>query len=128
MIDPNHVSKRIFPGMSQDLQNQLVLPKHSRDDSVDSSAMSQSALESPSESTTSPQLPSLLTQAKNFTKATVRHVAGGMRKVTQEIYNQRLALCTACEHYLRGRCSKCGCFLRAKAWWASEKCPAEKWD
>jgi hypothetical protein len=73
-------------------------------------------------------LPSLLTQAKNFTKATVRHVSNGMRKVTQDVYDRRLQACAECTHKTGTRCSKCGCFLRAKAWWASEKCPVGKWD
>ena len=75
-------------------------------------------------------MPSTPRLIKNFTKAVVKHAKDGFNKVTVEEYNRRLQICGKCELREENRCShvKCGCFLKRKAWWASEKCPIGKWE
>ena len=67
--------------------------------------------------------------AKNFGQSALNHLANGMKKVSDEIYNSRVEKCKTCEHYDASlhRCKNCGCFLKIKASWDSEKCPIDKW-
>lgn len=48
---------------------------------------------------------------------------------TKEQRNQRIDICKSCEHLfkLTSSCKKCGCFMTAKTWLASAKCPINKW-
>lgn len=85
--------------------------------------------------------PSFLQKAVGFGQSVAKHVANGLKAVTAEEYDKRLAICRGegenenCPHYLDsykgGRCAKCGCGLAgavfAKAKWASEHCPIGKW-
>ena len=54
-------------------------------------------------------------------------------KVSKEIYNERYATCQACPAFIESsnRCSKCGCFMKAKAWLNAKPeklCPLRKWE
>jgi len=54
-------------------------------------------------------------------------------KVSREIYDERYATCQACPAFIESsnRCSKCGCFMKAKAWInadANKLCPLRKWE
>lgn len=40
---------------------------------------------------------------------------------------ERLKICRECEHFDGHRCSKCGCFMIAKALMATSQCPIGKW-
>jgi hypothetical protein len=40
---------------------------------------------------------------------------------------ERLSICASCEYLNGQRCRACGCFVKAKAALASEKCPKNKW-
>jgi hypothetical protein len=71
--------------------------------------------------------PSLLKQAGNLTKAVSKHVAGGLKEVSFEVYSDRLATCKDCEFREKNKCLDCGCFILKKAWWKSEDCPQGKW-
>ena len=64
---------------------------------------------------------------KNLTKAVIKHVGSGAKKITQEQYDERLSICSDCDFHHNNRClhASCGCFLKKKAWWASEDCPFE---
>lgn len=77
------------------------------------------------------QGPGLIQKAVNFGKAVVRHVADRGRKVSDEVYLARLAICTDCPSLnpQRFSCNEqtCGCRLTAKARWRSESCPLQKW-
>ena len=75
------------------------------------------------------KLPSLWQQAKNFAKASVDHVKGGMHEVSPEVKQARLDTCYGCEFYIKdsGRCAACGCFLQTKARWLANSCPKGKW-
>jgi hypothetical protein len=76
-------------------------------------------------------LADLPVQAARFAVAWRLHVAGGMTTVAETEYQQRLAVCAACEHFHDNHCLACGCRLAgavvAKARWADEQCPLEKW-
>jgi len=77
--------------------------------------------------------PTLLQKAGTFFKAAVRHVADGLKNVSEEQYQQRLAICTDCPEYepSNTHCRKCGCVIAgnvlAKARWKSEDCPIGRW-
>lgn len=49
--------------------------------------------------------------------------------VTKEQRNIRLDKCKSCEHFLKltASCKECGCFMKAKTWLSSAKCPVDKW-
>lgn len=69
--------------------------------------------------------------AKNIVKAAKTAIRGG--KVSQEIYEERYSTCQSCPSFIEKskRCSKCGCFMKAKAWLNGPKanlCPLDKWS
>jgi hypothetical protein len=74
--------------------------------------------------------PTFLEMAIKFTGSLLGHVAGGMKKVSQEEMDRRMDICKGCEFFTDGdrpRCSKCGCHLNIKARWESAHCPIDKW-
>ncbi len=48
---------------------------------------------------------------------------------SQEIINQRLAVCKACPEFIAmtSQCRKCGCFMSAKTRLRTASCPIDKW-
>jgi len=75
--------------------------------------------------------PGTVRRVANFSRAVVRFVANGARKVDDNVYEQRLQTCRACEHCNVERMicqhAHCGCRLRIKAAWKSESCPIGAW-
>ena len=75
--------------------------------------------------------PGLLRKAANFSVAVARHVADGGRKVSDEVGLARLIVCADCPAFdpkkIACRERKCGCRLKTKVRWRSEKCPLNKW-
>lgn len=75
--------------------------------------------------------PGLIRKAANFSVAVVRHAADGGRNVTDEVRLARLIVCADCPAFdpnkIACRERKCGCRLKTKASWRSEKCPLDKW-
>lgn len=75
--------------------------------------------------------PGLIRKAANFSVAVARHVADGGRNVTDEVCLARLIVCAACPSFNPEKIAcgqrKCGCRLKTKARWRSEKCPLDKW-
>lgn len=67
--------------------------------------------------------------AKNFGNAIINHASDGFKKVTNEEFENRLNICKGCDQFDANeeRCKNCGCFLKYKAAWNSEKCPLSKW-
>jgi len=55
-------------------------------------------------------------------------LAGG-NPLTEEEKSARLAICEACEFFVAAdrRCSKCGCWVDAKAAFRTQQCPEGKW-
>lgn len=75
-----------------------------------------------------PKLPGKITMAANFARAVKDHVLDGAEKAAPEVLEERLLVCTLCEHRSDDRCSVCGCGLSIKASWRSSECPLGKWQ
>lgn len=77
--------------------------------------------------------PGLLEQFKNVTRAFFRLIgaklAGKNVLLPQVKVSERLIVCNTCEHHdpIMGRCTVCGCFIRAKMQLTTEDCPMDKW-
>jgi len=80
---------------------------------------------------TPPPLPPLSKQISNFSHAVKKSlsflISQNKLVATQDVRQYRFDMCTNCEHWSNGRCSKCGCGLSAKVSLDSEKCPIGKW-
>ena len=50
--------------------------------------------------------------------------------VTNEVYEDRIAICRSCVYYkkLLGNCSICKCFMKVKARISNQHCPQKYWD
>ncbi|MGN1198547.1 MAG: DUF6171 family protein [Acetatifactor sp.] len=48
-------------------------------------------------------------------------------KVSDEIYEERLRVCKACDMLLAGMCRSCGCYVEMRAVATKNKCPKKKW-
>lgn len=48
-------------------------------------------------------------------------------KVSDEIYEQRLKVCTECDLLLEGMCRSCGCYVELRAVLIKNYCPNKKW-
>lgn len=78
--------------------------------------------------------PAVAEMAVNFTSAMAAWVKAGFPVVEHEVYEQRHAICLACEYWDAharaglGKCNRCGC-SRAKLWLAPSECPLQppKW-
>ncbi len=44
-------------------------------------------------------------------------------KVSQEVYEERLALCRSCDNLISGMCLKCGCYVEFRAAFKDKRCP-----
>jgi uncharacterized paraquat-inducible protein A len=80
----------------------------------------------------SPQLPSVGEMTLNFVsavKSEVRSRVLGAKNVSEDEIKQRLEICNSCEFFQAPsqRCKKCGCYLKWKTAWRSQKCPVGKW-
>jgi len=51
----------------------------------------------------------------------------GKVKATRDVLDQRIMTCKSCHLMIDNRCNSCGCYIVAKAGFASEKCPEGKW-
>lgn len=73
--------------------------------------------------------PTIWEQARNLSSSMVAAAASGFAHVDQAEQDRRLTICHGCEFFdpSQGRCTKCGCVARWKAWLASEHCPGGKW-
>jgi len=50
--------------------------------------------------------------------------------VSNEVYEDRMAICKTCVYYFKptGTCKDCGCFMKIKARLAPMACSQKKWD
>ena len=76
--------------------------------------------------------PNVQTLALNLASAVGAEVKSrflGNDQIDLEEINRRLAICEGCEffHSPSQRCKKCGCYLKWKTAWRSQKCPVGKW-
>ena len=78
-----------------------------------------------SEESKKPELPSIFTMAKNFSKEVTKYVKEGAPNVSSENYIARLEACNACPHLVKKsmRCGRCGCLVEYKAKWKTTTCP-----
>lgn len=81
----------------------------------------------PSGETADAQDPSLLRQAVTATKAMAAFVGSGFQTVNAGTRQERLQVCTTCEHHTGLRCRLCGCFTSAKTRFPYERCPIGRW-
>lgn len=49
-------------------------------------------------------------------------------KVTEDLYEERLAVCKDCELLLEGMCRSCGCYVELRAAMKKNACPRHKWE
>lgn len=49
------------------------------------------------------------------------------RKASQDLYEERLAACKACDKLVNGLCRACGCYVEMRAAIGENKCPYQKW-
>ena len=79
------------------------------------------------------EYPTLPEQGKNLAKFAFDVIKNAMQTgaliVSEEIKEERLAICRSCEYYNEKqiRCKQCGCFLQHKASYALDSCPIGKW-
>lgn len=77
--------------------------------------------------------PSFLKQGKNLAEFSFELIKNaietGALHVSDEVKNQRLEICRACDKYdpEQIRCIECGCFLEHKAGFSLDSCPLGKW-
>lgn len=74
-----------------------------------------------------PKLPGVLTLAGNFARAVAGHVVDGAAKVTPEMLESRLQVCSLCDQRTDDRCAACGCYVAVKASWRTSECPLARW-
>jgi len=48
-------------------------------------------------------------------------------RVSEEIYENRLAVCNECDLLNSGTCNACGCYVELRALSPMSKCPHKKW-
>lgn len=48
-------------------------------------------------------------------------------RAKEQLYEERLLLCKACEKLSEGTCLSCGCYVELRAVVADSHCPLEKW-
>ncbi len=81
--------------------------------------------------------PSFAQKVINFGKSVIDHLTSGAQKVSNEVYDQRLSICSNCEQCDKSNevwtCKLCGCNLQegailpGKARWTEQQCPLDKW-
>ena len=49
-------------------------------------------------------------------------------RVSEKIYEQRLAICKECERLNEGTCAACGCYVELRALSPMSKCPYKLWE
>jgi hypothetical protein len=72
---------------------------------------------------------SMFKKATSFTSSVVNYARSGFKNVLESVKRSRLEICEKCEFHdkVNNKCNQCGCYLSAKASWASESCPIGKW-
>lgn len=48
-------------------------------------------------------------------------------KASEDMYEERLAVCSECDMLLQGMCRKCGCYVELRAAVAKNVCPGNQW-
>ena len=60
---------------------------------------------------------------------TARRLVTDPSRVTNEVKQERLAICANCEHFNAPtkQCKVCGCFMELKTGFANMRCPKNYW-
>jgi len=48
-------------------------------------------------------------------------------RATEDVYEQRLAICRECDLLMDGTCNACGCYVELRAATKASRCPKKKW-
>ena len=48
-------------------------------------------------------------------------------RASDELYEERLGVCTQCDSLLAGTCQKCGCYVEIRAAGKAAHCPVSRW-
>ena len=48
-------------------------------------------------------------------------------RASEALYEERLAVCRACEKLSEATCEACGCYVEIRAYVAANRCPKKKW-
>ena len=62
-----------------------------------------------------------------FAGAVIRHAADGFLRAEDDVVAKREGLCNECPANRGGECDLCGCSIKLKITWRSERCPMELW-
>ena len=74
-----------------------------------------------------PRTPGLVARAARFTAATARWIGAGAPLRSQAGREAALEICASCDKNQNGWCAECGCWIRLKTAYATERCPLGKW-
>lgn len=77
------------------------------------------------------EYPSFLQQGQNLINSAKEILTSNQPLlVSDEIKEQRMNICRACDEYdaSQVRCKKCGCFLLIKTTFSVDSCPLQKWS
>lgn len=67
----------------------------------------------------------LISKIVHYGEAVIKHAVDGFANVPENVYDERLAVCSECPLMIDKECGVCGCPVVKKALWASESCPAQ---
>jgi hypothetical protein len=70
----------------------------------------------------------MLEQASSLISSVTSWGFSGCKRVPLEVHEDRLHICANCEFKKDEKCGVCGCFLKPKTSWITEKCPLGKWS
>ena len=54
-------------------------------------------------------------------------IKSGAKTVSNDDHKNRYESCLSCEHFEKGRCMKCGCFMKLKTKFEATHCPIGLW-
>lgn len=67
-------------------------------------------------------------QAFSFAKSSFRWFKKKRPTVPLPVYARRLSECSNCDLRAGETCTICGCHLKTKTHWATERCPVGYWE
>lgn len=74
------------------------------------------------------KIPPMLEQVGSLISSVASWGFSGCSRVPLNVQEERQTICNGCEFKKDDRCGVCGCFLKPKTSWVTEKCPLGKWS
>lgn len=71
--------------------------------------------------------PNIISKILNYGKTQVSNVLNGFQKVSKDIEQNRLDICSSCPLNVNGTCIDCGCIIQEKVKLSVSFCPQGKW-